>query len=323
MFAGLSAALGAGLLWGLVFLTPLVLHDYPGFMLAVGRYLAFGVLALGLAWFDRKALAQLERADWIEAATLALLGNLFYYATLASAIQLAGAPVPTLIIGTLPVVIAVSANLLDRRRGGGEDSAPWLRLAAPLALILSGLLVVHADSAAQTGAGGGGDYLVGLAFALCALACWTWYPIRNSRWLRARGPGLSRAWATAQGLATLPVAVAAGLGYWLWDSLTATGGAGFAWPLGPRPLLFVLMCLLLGLAASWLGTLLWNQASHLLPAALVGQLIVFETLAALLYAFIWYGRWPTLAEAAGIVLLILGVIGGVRVFRRTQHQPAS
>ena len=281
------------------------------------------MLALGLAWFDRQALARLERSDWIEAAKLALIGNLFYYATLATAIQLAGAPVPTLIIGTLPVVIAVSANLLDRRRGGGEDSAPWLRLAAPLALILSGLLVVHADSAAQTGAGGGGDYLVGLAFALCALACWTWYPIRNSRWLRARGPGLSRAWATAQGLATLPVAVAAGIGYWLWDSMTATGAAGFAWPLGPRPLLFVLMCLLLGLAASWLGTLLWNQASHLLPAALVGQLIVFETLAALLYAFIWYGRWPTLAEAAGIVLLILGVIGGVRVFRRTQHQPAS
>ena len=323
MFAGLSAAVGAGLLWGLVFLTPLVLHDYPGFMLAVGRYLAFGVLALGLAWFDRKALAQLERADWIEAAKLALIGNLFYYATLASAIQLAGAPVPTLIIGTLPVVIAVSANLLDRHRGGGEDSAPWLRLAVPLALILGGLLIVHGDSAAQAGASGGDDYLVGLGFALCALACWTWYPIRNSRWLRARGPGLSRAWATAQGLATLPVAVAAGLGYWLWDSLTATGAAGFAWPLGPRPLLFVLMCLLLGLAASWLGTLLWNQASHLLPAALVGQLIVFETLAALLYAFIWYGSWPTLAEAAGIARLGLGVIGGVRVFRRTRGAPAS
>ena len=292
-------------------------------ILAVGRYLAFGVLAVGLAWFDRKALAQLERADWIEAAKLALIGNLFYYATLASAIQLAGAPVPTLIIGTLPVVIAVSANLLDRHRGGGEDSAPWLRLAMPLALILGGLLIVHGDSAAQAGASSGDDYLVGLGFALCALACWTWYPIRNSRWLRARGPGLSRAWATAQGLATLPLAVAAGLGYWLWDSLTATGGAGFAWPLGPRPLLFVLMCLLLGLAASWLGTLLWNQASHLLPAALVGQLIVFETLAALLYAFIWYGRWPTLAEAAGIVLLILGVISGVRVFRRTRGAPAG
>lgn len=323
MLAGLSAALGAGLLWGLVFLTPLVLHDYPGFMLAVGRYLAFGVLAVGLAWFDRSALAQLDRADWIEAAKLALIGNLLYYAALASAIQLAGAPVPTLIIGTLPVVIAVSANLLDRRRGSGEDSAPWIRLALPLALILAGLLVVHADAGTHAATATAGDYLLGLAFALCALACWTWYPIRNSRWLRARGPGLARAWATAQGLATLPVAIIAGLGYGLWDGMAASGGAGFEWPLGPRPLLFVLMCLLLGLAASWLGTLLWNQASHLLPAALVGQLIVFETLAALLYAFIWYGRWPALAEAAGIVLLTLGVIGGVSVFRRAPESPGS
>ena len=321
MLAGLSAALGAGLLWGLVFLTPLVLDDYPGFMLAVGRYLAFGVLALGLAWFDRKALARLARADWIEAGKLALIGNLFYYAALASAIQLAGAPVPTLIIGTLPVVIAVSANLLDRHRGRGEDSAPWVRLAAPLALILAGLLVVHAHGAPRAAAGEGSEYFTGLACALCALACWTWYPIRNSRWLRARGPGLSRPWATAQGLATLPVALAAGLGYGLWNSLAAGGGDGFAWPLGPRPVPFVLMCLLLGLAASWLGTLLWNRASHLLPAALVGQLIVFETLAALLYAFIWYARWPTLAEGAGIALLILGVLGGVRVFRKPRAAP--
>ena len=100
MASGLIAALGAGLLWGLVFLAPLVLGDYPGLMLAVGRYLAFGLLALGLAWFDRRALAQLSRADWMEAAKLALIGNLLYYASLASAIQLAGAALPTLIIAT-------------------------------------------------------------------------------------------------------------------------------------------------------------------------------------------------------------------------------
>lgn len=51
-------------------------------------------------------------------------------------------------------------------------------------------------------------------------------------------------------------------------------------------------------------------------AALVGQSIVFETLGALLYAFLWHGHWPSAHEAAGIVLLVVGVLTGVRVFRR-------
>jgi drug/metabolite transporter (DMT)-like permease len=305
MTSGLIAALGAGLLWGLVFVTPLVLGDYPGIALAVGRYLAFGVLAVALAVFDRRALAQLQRTDWIEAFRLALIGNLLYYATLASAIQLVGGPLPTLIIGTLPVVIALCANLAER---SGRDSVPWRQLALPLVVMLGGLLIVHGgtlDAADSTGR----DDLPGIMLAVLALACWTWYPIRNGRWLRARGSNLARAWATAQGLATLPLALLAGL---VWGVLDP---GAFDWPLGPRPAAYVGLMLLLGLAASWLGTLLWNRASHLLPAALLGQLIVFETLAALAYTFIWYRRWPDAAETAGIVLLIGGVLLGVRVFR--------
>ncbi|WP_332674312.1 DMT family transporter [Aromatoleum sp.] len=318
MLAGLLAALGAGLLWGLVFVVPLMLAEYPGVVLTFGRYLAFGVLAVGLAWVDRAALARLTRADWIEAAKLGLVGNLIYYSTLASAIQLAGAPVPTLMIGTLPVVIAVTANLHERRGGDGDDGVPWGRLAAPLVVIAAGLIVVQfgpAHAAPVQDAAGGVRYAAGLALALVAVASWTWYPIRNSRWLRARSPGLARAWATAQGLATLPLALAAAAGFALWERAVGPPGAGFDWPFGPRPVAFVGLMLTTGLAASWLGTLLWNRASQALPAALAGQLIVFETLAALAYAFLWYRRWPTLAEAAGIALLVAGVLLGVRTFR--------
>ena len=73
--------------------------------------------------------------------------------------------------------------------------------------------------------------------------------------------------------------------------------------------------LTLGLCASWLGTLLWNRASRLLPTALTGQLIVFETLAAFAYAFVWRGSLPGTAALVGIALLVLGVILGVRTFR--------
>ena len=317
MIVGVLCALGAGLLWGLIFLVPLILGDYPPVVLAFGRYVAFGVLALGLAWLDRRALARLTRADWTEAAWLALVGNLLYYSTLAAAIQLAGAAVPALIIGTLPVVIAIVANLIEQRSGEGNGAVKWRRLALPLAIMFSGLVVVQYSPGGMKASGGteGVRYATGLLLAVCALLCWTWYPLRNSCWLRARPPGLSRAWATAQGLMTLPLALLAALGFAAWDGLVHEAGTRYAWPFGAQPEMYLGLMVLTGLAASWLGTLLWNKASHLLPAPLVGQLIVFETLAALLYAFIWEARWPSIYEMVGILLLVSGVLLGVRVFR--------
>ena len=78
----------------------------------------------------------------------------------------------------------------------------------------------------------------------------------------------------------------------------------------------------IGLSASWLGTLLWNRASRLLPTSLVGQLIVFETLAALAYGFLWRGEGPSAGAIAGIVLLVAGVAVGVRTFQHTPVEPA-
>src|SRR5262249_58143719 len=46
MWIGLACALSAGLMWGLVFVAPLLLPEYPAPLLAVGRYLAFGLIAL-------------------------------------------------------------------------------------------------------------------------------------------------------------------------------------------------------------------------------------------------------------------------------------
>ena len=310
MWAGTLYALAAGLMWGLVFVGPLLLPEYPAALQSVGRYLAFGLIALPLVAFDRAELRRLRAADWREALKLAAIGNLLYYLCLASAIQRAGAPVPTMIIGTLPVVIAISANL---RNGHRDGRLPWGRLAPSLVLIVLGIACVnqvelealHNDPQADPW-----RYASGALLALIAVVCWTWYPLRNADWLRAHPDRSPRAWATAQGVAILPLAL---LGYALLWGVMKLRGADFPMPLGPRPEFFIALMVAIGLFASWLGTLCWNQASQRLPTALVGQLIVFETLAALAYAFLLRGQMPRPLTLVGIGLLIGGVLWAVRV----------
>ena len=306
MWTGVAFALAAGLMWGLMFVAPLLLPEYPAALLSVGRYLVFGLVALPLGWIDRAELSRLTRADWIEALKLVAVGNLLYYLCLAGAIPRAGAPLPTMIVGALPVVIAISANLRDRQRDG---LLPWARLLPALLLIGGGIACVNQ---AELAAPGGHQlrYASGALLALGAVACWTWYPLRNADWLH-RHPGRSpRAWSTAQGLAILPLALTGYLA--LWTALKL-GGSALPMPLGPRPLAFVGLAAVLGVFSTWLGSLCWNQASRRLPTALAGQLIVFETLAALAYVFLLRGQWPAPVMIAGIVLLLAGVVWAVRI----------
>ncbi len=324
MTLGVLFALIAGLMWGLVFMAPVWLPDYPPALLAVGRYLAFGLIALPLAWFDRARLARLSRRDWHQAFMLALIGNLLYYTCLAAAIQHAGVPLPTMIIGTLPVVIAVSANIM---LGLGERLA-WRRLLAALLLIAAGLVLVnHAELAhLQASSPSGSErgdlqrYGAGALLAVGALVCWTIYPIVNARWLRAHPGRSASTWATAQGVATLPLAL---IGYGLLWSYFAIDQRVFAMPLGPAPQRFVLLMLTLGLLASWLGTWCWNEASQRLPTALVGQLIVFETLAALAYALMWRGDVPSMTTLVGAALLVAGVSWALRGSRNAPVDPSA
>ncbi len=317
LVTGTLFALAAGLMWGLVFVAPTMLAHYSPALLTVGRYLAFGLIALPLAWLDRVRLAELTRGDWIEALKLAAVGNLLYYLCLAAAIQRAGGPLPTMIIGTLPVVIALCSNLRDHERDG---RLPWLRLLPSLALIALGLALVNHVELSRLAADPGADlarYASGALLAVGAVACWTWYPLRNADWLRDH-PGRSpTTWATAQGLATLPLAL---LGYAAVWGFGAATGQTFPLPLGPDPWHFVGLMLAIGLLASWLGTLCWNEASQRLPTTLVGQLIVFETLAALAYAFLWNQRMPPPATLAGIALLMAGVVWALRI-KPVSHTP--
>lgn len=306
MVSGVLYALLAGLFWGLIFVGPLIVPDYPAALQSTGRYLALGLIALPLAWLGRARLRQLTRNDWWTALWLTLMGNLIYYVCLASAIQRTGGPVSTMIIATLPVVIPVCANLLYSQRDG---KLAWGRLLPALIAISVGLGCVNVAELRQGIADfSWSRYGSGIALAFVSVACWAWYALRNARWLRENPDKNPMMWATAQALVTLPLSLVGYLAACLWLDVQQPD---FALPFGPRPLLFIGLMFTIAVLCSWVGALCWNIACQRLPTVIVGPLIVFETLAGLLYTFLLRQSLPPLLTLLGITLLIGGVVMAV------------
>jgi hypothetical protein len=83
----------------------------------------------------------------------------------------------------------------------------------------------------------------------------------------------------------------------------------------PDGTLFMWIALAGGFGSSWLATILWNVASQRLSASLCGQLIVSETLFALLYSFVWDGRWPQATEWVAALLFVLGILASIKAHR--------
>jgi drug/metabolite transporter (DMT)-like permease len=311
MLIGILAGLAAGALWGLTFIAPHIVAPYTPFDLTVARFGVFGLTSLVvLALMGRHWVLDLNRRDWQLLVALGFSGNAGYYLAMALAVPKAGTAIVALVIGALPVLMP----LLGVR--GKANAAETIRaLKSPLAAIALGLLIVNGEAVMSSPSPSSrADLLVGVALALVALVLWTWYGLRNSSAL-AEYPDMDPAvWAALTGLGTvvamvplLVVGPLLGLSNVPKIGLTA---ADFG--------RLLLWGAILGVLASWGATWAWSICSQRLPVALAGQLIVSETLFALIYGFIYERRWPTLVEAAGSALLIAGVVAGIRAFNRQQ-----
>lgn len=295
IWIGISAGLGAGALWGLTFIVPLLVPQFGAVTITAARYLVYGLLSLLL--LSRRPLRDLLRRHWRALLGLAVLGNLGYSVLMVLAVQRTGAALTALIIGCLPIVVPLSV--------AWRDAALLRRLSLPLALILAGLLLQQTPQL-----DGRLDWL-GIGAALGALAVWNIYALLNARHL-ARHPDLDAAdWSSLIGLGCLlglPLLLPL---FPLFDGSLPDVPATAWWLLGGT-------ALLTGLGSAWAATWAWNVASRRLPVALAGQLIVSETLFALLYAFLHEGRGPDGRELLAMLLVIGGVSLGVRVLHPKQ-----
>ena len=314
---GVSHGAAAGAFWGLVFLVPLVLSDFDPLQLAASRYLAYGVVALLLlATRWRKVLPQLGAAEWRALVWLSMLGNILYYVLLATAVQWAGGASTALIVGLLPLVVTIVGSR-------DADALRFTALVPPLLLSLFGVGLVGIDGILTELArsGQGGNVLLRLAGLLCAVAAllsWSVYSIGNTRWLERRPDISSHDWSLLTGIVTGALALLLVLpAFW-----HAAGHASPAW------LRFLGVSVGVAVLASVVGNACWNRASRLLPMTLMGQMIVFETVFALVYGFLWEQRLPSGLELLAIVCLISGVLWCASLHRGhdphklTAHQTA-
>lgn len=297
MLTGVLAGLAAGALWGLVFVAPRMVPGYTSVDFTAGRYAVYGTVAVlvMLLGLRTRRLPTWRQAG--AALAMSLLGFTVYYLLLVFAIRDAGTEVPTLIIGTIPIWVMLL---------GKPQHLRWTALAPGLALTFAGLALMMGSPHGAAAAAAPASYWRGIALAALAMGCWTAFAIWNSAWLKRHPEVNATDWANWLGVAT-------GLGalvLWL-------AGGSPAPELAAREgrALFAALCIATGLGSAWLATILWNIASQRLPASLCGQLIVSETLFALVYSFAWDGLWPTPAQAAACVLFTLGILASIKAHR--------
>ncbi|WP_332676992.1 DMT family transporter [Brevundimonas sp.] len=297
---GVACGLGAGAMWGLVFLAPKMAPDASPLLMSVGRYLAYGLIAAALLaprW--RRVAAALDVRAWRALAWLSLAGNIVYYLFLVVSVHFAGVAASALIVGMVPVVVAVW-GLKD------PDAPPLRRIGPPILLAALAVVLIGRESLAREALErDAGQVLIGLVCAVAALLSWSAYAVGNSRWM-ARLPRISaHDWSLLTGVVTGGFALL--LVVPAMFSLGGTTAEGWARLAG--------VSLGVAVLASIVGNAFWNQASRLLPLSMLGQMIVFETLFAFLYGYLWEQRGPTAIEIVAIAMMIASVIWCVRAHR--------
>jgi drug/metabolite transporter (DMT)-like permease len=148
-------------------LVPLLLPGWSAVAVTTGRYLAYGLLSVLLFTAGGRVMRGLARRHWRPALAFAIAGNAGYYLLLVLGIDLIGAPVTDMIIGCIPVTLALVANLI-------WHAHRWRKLAVPIALATTGLLLATlpgGQAPASSGRSAAAE-LFGLLAAFGAVALW-------------------------------------------------------------------------------------------------------------------------------------------------------
>lgn len=312
MIQGIAFALAACFIWGLIFIVPQFMDGFAPIEIALGRYLIFGIISLGILCRERlQGLCRYALSVWGNALVFSLISTIGYYTCVVLALRYSTPAMCALILGISPITIAFYGNWK-------QHECSYQSLILPSLLIVLGLVIINAphlqDSESPT------QYILGLVCGLLALSAWSWYVVANARFLKKNPHVLSSDWSTLIGVSTL-----------FWVALCSLLlGIFFAaefemhkyLTLSPSLINFLIGCSILGLFCSWIGSFLWNRASINLPVSLAGQLTIFETIFGVIFVYALEQRLPPQLECVGIAILLSAVAYGIRQASRLSPQQA-
>ncbi|WP_231421364.1 DMT family transporter [Pseudomonas sp. Leaf59] len=307
LLKGIVYGVCAGLCWGVIFLGPQLTPGLSGLEFAVLRFLCYGAVSAVLLiprW--RRVCAHLSMADWKSLFWLSLIGNLIYYTLVGTGVQLVGIATTSLIVGLIPVIVTLAGR-------HDADAVSLRKLVPSLCCAVGGVMLISWHALINGDRPDTLATIAGISCAVGALVTWSWYAVSNARRLVQVASVSSHDWALLTGVMTgaqslLLAAPVLGL-------QAATHGSA-QW------LHFLLVAGGVAILSSVVGGACWNQASRLLPLALSGQVLVIETLAALVFGFLWEQRLPDSYETAAIALLVTGVVWCLNCHRNPGYSAA-
>ena len=311
MFKGVTYALSACFIWGLIFVVPQFMVGFTAIEVVLGRYFLYGLIASTLFLSERlKGRCRYSKSIWKKALLFSLVSTVGYYTFLVVALRCAPPSICALILGISPITIALYGNWKQK-----EISFKSLLL--PFFLILVGLVIINIPHIQMDVAAS--SYGIGLLCCLLSLGAWSWYVVANAQFLKDNPTVYPGDWSTLIGVSTVFWVFLVFFGCFFTGQLQVEKYITCNAELGG----FLVGSAILGFLCSWLGAFLWNRASLHLPVSLAGQLTVFETLFGVVFVYILSRSMPSSLESIGMVILCASVLVGIQRFSKKEIFPSS
>ena len=290
---GIISGVLAGVFWGTPFLVPMVLSNFNALEITFGRFFFFGLVSLIFLPRVVRLCRQLTLRELLNVFILSITGYWLYTWALFYGVKLIGGVISSLIIGCLPLtIILLSKPCFNKKL--------WLGLC----LILIGLacLLLFPLLKNKFDFNSANMNPLGLISVFLALVLWTYFGIKNSRFMASHQEIKALDYSCLIGLFNLVCMLPA---FWLSEGFSGLLGYPHFWS-------YVFWSAVLGLGASWIANIFWAYSAKICPPSIGGALIVSETIFGLLYSFIFERRLPHYNELIAIIVLIVGVILSIR-----------